>query len=108
MDESMPSTRNGQDSALKLLRQLQRLNWRKERPEKSADLVREAMLCLGDWPIHEQRRFARVISDWLVADTLGMGLDLDEYEEAVTRRGEHAFQRFLSELKDGARHASQL
>ena len=95
---------DGQFEAIRLLRDLQRLNWTRNQPRKSAAALTEAMNVSATWPTNERERFARAISDWLVDALLGCVPELDAYERArheKSMRTDADFQRFMVKLPAG-------
>lgn len=103
---------DGQVECLNLLRRLQQLNWEKEMPSGSARLVNITLRSMSGWPEAERLRFSRVLSDWLVTEILGCGLNVKEYEAELASRAEQRakvkrakadqqLQRFLGKLNLG-------
>lgn len=80
----MDSRINGQAEALQLLRKLRELNFDREHPRRSANVVAEQLRAVPSWTRREQRRFLRVISDFLVFGVMGWGTEVDEYQDALT------------------------
>lgn len=92
---------DGQAEAFKLLRELERLNWSRNSPRKSAQALHRALTAARSWPAQEQKHFYRVISDWLVSAVLGCVEDLDSHERALRVRKAKAdpeFQGFLTSI----------
>ncbi len=77
---------NGYDAAIELLRKLEKLNHDHERPARSADVVQDSLASLANWPRAEQKRFSRVMSDWLVTELMGCGMNISEYVARVEKR----------------------
>lgn len=82
---------DGNNEALKLLRDLQQVNWIKSKAAASATVLMGALDRYATWPRSQQQRFAQVVSDWLVEETMGCCYDLDEY----TTQHASDFQRFM-------------
>jgi hypothetical protein len=96
---------DGQAEAIKLLRALKKLNLHRERPVKSADVVTAAFRASLTWDQREQRRFARIVANWLSIGVVdGSCWDLDDYEhamahgwESIKAERDRAYQDFINE-----------
>src|SRR4051812_45846260 len=68
------SRRDGEVAAIRMLQELERMNWKREASAGSAQFVdariREAVM----WPAEARRGFTSVISDWLHYDVIGVCL----------------------------------
>lgn len=79
---------DGKAEALKLMRQLRRMNGYSEKPRKSAEVVHASILAIRDWPKEQQLGFARVIS-WVLVDTaIDCGAHSIEELEEMAELGE--------------------
>lgn len=69
--------------ALDLLRTYKRLNWDIDAPRESIDAAKKAFRAAVEMPDVEFDQFAAIISDWLVTEVEGFGLELTTYMRRI-------------------------
>lgn len=98
---------DGQKAALAMLRRLLQMNEYREHRRRSAALLAKTLDAL---PEVQRMQFLGVVADWLVADLIGCGYEVDDYENLLRRRTakrrvreakrrDPGFQQFLSTVQ---------
>jgi hypothetical protein len=82
----IPKTRrHGEARAIKMLRDLEQLNWNRSAPVKSGKHFDAVMRASMSWPREARLGFSYVVGDWLSTTVLGVVYSLEDYEPALSR-----------------------